>query len=286
MDRAKFFAALRRRDSGVFGASLSASQVAGVDAILDEAERRGTKLTHLAYMLATPYHETGRRMQPIRESLNYSVDGLLKTFGRHRISEADARRYGRSGNRPADQRAIANIVYGGEWGAKNLGNTQPGDGWRFRGGGLPQTTGRRNFAKFGIDPERSEDLRTSVRMMFDGMERGLYTTRKLSDFTAYRQMRQVINGMDKADTIAGYAAAFEAALRAAGYSAGAATGKPQDAPKPVPATPKPATPQPAPAKPAGGNTGAKAGGGILVLLAAAAAMFWDKIHAFITGAFS
>ena len=77
------------------------------------------------------------------ESLNYSVQGLLDTFGRHRISKADAEKFGRIDKvvkgrktvvRAAHQNAIANIVYGGEWGRKNLGNTQPGDGWKFRFG--------------------------------------------------------------------------------------------------------------------------------------------------------
>lgn len=43
--------------------------------------------------------------------------------------------------------AIANFVYGLAWGKKNLGNTKPGDGWLFRGGGLMQTTGRYNYTK-------------------------------------------------------------------------------------------------------------------------------------------
>ena len=82
MNRAAFYASVRSSTSGVFGTSLSSSQVEGIEAILDEAERRGTPLRHLAYILATPYLETGGKMQPIRENLNYSVDGLLKTFGR------------------------------------------------------------------------------------------------------------------------------------------------------------------------------------------------------------
>lgn len=89
----------------------------------------------------------------LTENLNYSVDGLLKTFGRHRISEADAKRYGRATGRAANQEAIANIIYGGEWGRKNLGNTQPGDGWRFRGSGVKQITGRYNTEKSGYTPE-------------------------------------------------------------------------------------------------------------------------------------
>ncbi len=86
------------------------------------------------------------------ESLNYSVEGLLGTFGRHRISEADARRLGRKPGEPAlsqDRQAeIANIVYGGPWGKTNLGNTEPGDGWKFRGYGPKQIIGRDNCTRF------------------------------------------------------------------------------------------------------------------------------------------
>lgn len=235
MNRAAFYAALRKRDSGVFGTSLTQGQVRGVDTILDEAEARETPPRHLAYILATAYLETGGRMQPVRESLNYSVDALLTKFGRHRISEADARRYGRSGSRAANQQMIANLIYGGEWGRANLGNTTYGDGWRYRGGGLAQITGRANFTKFGMaaDPARSGDLIPAVRMMFDGMERGLFTGKRLSDFTEYRPMRQIINRMDRADDVAGYAEAFEAALRAAGYAAKVAP----PAPSPLPSSP-------------------------------------------------
>lgn len=80
------------------------------------------------------------------ENLNYSVEALLSLFGRHRITEAEAKLYGRSRAHPADQEALANILYGGEWGRKNLGNTQPGDGWLFRGHGAKQITGRANTA--------------------------------------------------------------------------------------------------------------------------------------------
>jgi putative chitinase len=87
-------------------------------------------------------------LQRLTESLNYSVEGLLKTFGRHRISEADCRRLGRTAARPANQEAIANILYGGEFGRKHLGNSMPGDGWKFRGYGCKQLTGRANVTKF------------------------------------------------------------------------------------------------------------------------------------------
>ncbi|WBT04789.1 hypothetical protein PFY01_08540 [Brevundimonas vesicularis] len=89
------------------------------------------------------------------ENLNYSVDGLLRMFGRHRISEADARKFGRAPGRPAHQNAIANIIYGGEWGRKNLGNTEPGDGWRFRGGGEKQLPDGPTIARPGTSMIRT-----------------------------------------------------------------------------------------------------------------------------------
>jgi putative chitinase len=114
----------------------------------------------LAHFLGQLRHESGGFAR-MAESLNYSVDGLLATFGRHRISEADCRRLGRTATRKADQIGIANLIYGGEWGRENLGNTQAGDGWLFRGSGLIQTTGRANFRAAGY--ERTPDaLRNDI----------------------------------------------------------------------------------------------------------------------------
>lgn len=95
--------------------------------------------------LSQVLHESAM-LERMEENLNYSVDALLKKFGRHRISLADAHHYGRiPGKQNANKEGIANALYGGEWGAKNLGNTQPGDGWKFRGSGPIQVTGRSNF---------------------------------------------------------------------------------------------------------------------------------------------
>lgn len=93
------------------------------------------------------------------ENLNYSVEGLRATFGRHRISDAECAAYGRKPDQPANQKAIANIVYGGEWGRINLGNVRPTDGWDFRGSGFKQITGRRNTEASGFT---AKELRTDV----------------------------------------------------------------------------------------------------------------------------
>jgi predicted chitinase len=122
------------------------------------------------YDIATPFSLSGflanisaesRDLTRLSENLNYSVQGLLDTFGPNRISPDDAKRLGRKpdeGALPVERmRAIANLVYGGAWGRANLGNTDPDDGWTFRGYGPIQITGRGNFSGFatavGIAPE-------------------------------------------------------------------------------------------------------------------------------------
>jgi putative chitinase len=117
----------------------------------------------IAGFLSQIGHESGG-LASLQENLNYKVDAILKLFGRHRISEADARKFGRDDaiGQKANQKALADILYGGEFGRKNLGNTEPGDGSRFIGRGLKQLTGRSNYKRCGdaigtdlvADPEK------------------------------------------------------------------------------------------------------------------------------------
>ena len=108
-----------------------------------------------AHFLGQIVVESGK-LATVSESLNYSVQGLLATFSRARISQQDAQRLGRdkAKGQPADQEAIANILYGGEWGRANLGNQKPGDGWRYRGRGLKQLTGLANYQAYQTDSGR------------------------------------------------------------------------------------------------------------------------------------
>ena len=229
-DAAAFFAhlrptALRHREP---------SQVQGTEAIL--AAMAGKPVSWVAYALATACHETGAKMQPNVENLNYSVSGLLNTFSRTRISRADAERLGRTAGRPANQRAIGNILYGGNWGRQNLGNTEPDDGWTYRGRGLEHVTGRRNYLRTGqalsVDlignPDALLNLGIAVRSLVTGMETGRYVPNH--DFARhlpskgdamqaqFREARRIINGVDKADLLAGYAMTFQAALRVGGWA--------------------------------------------------------------------
>ncbi len=113
-------------------------------------------------------HHESQGFSVLTENLNYTVDALIAGFGRHRISVADAQTFGRIDKvvggrktvvRKANQSAIANLLYGGEWGRVNLGNTKPGDGWKNRGSGIKQITGAANIAESGFT---AEELRTDI----------------------------------------------------------------------------------------------------------------------------
>lgn len=72
------------------------------------------------------------------ENLNYSAEGLLRTFGsKYFKTIIAARRFERQPEK------IANYVYGGR-----MGNRKPGDGWMFRGGGFAQLTGRSIYQSY------------------------------------------------------------------------------------------------------------------------------------------
>lgn len=85
----------------------------------------------------------------LEENLNYKAEALMALFSRARISEEDCKAYGRTADHPANQAEIANRIYGGEWGKKNLGNIDAEDGNMYHGRGLIQLTGRANYEKCG-----------------------------------------------------------------------------------------------------------------------------------------
>lgn len=150
----------------------------------------------LAYQLATAYHETAYTMKPIKE------------YGKRSYF---MRMYDKTGSRPRV--------------ARSLGNTQVGDGARFCGRGYVQLTGRANYKK--MSPITGYDLVTmpggalmpevAAEVMHYGMKNGTFTGKRLSHYfnrskSDWYNARRIINGTDRASTIARYGRQFHDAL--------------------------------------------------------------------------
>lgn len=166
----------------LFNGNFSDSQMNGLQTIIQEAGNIGTK--HLAYILATIYHETGRKMQPVKEFGNESY--------------------------------LRSKPY-----------------YPYYGRGHIQLTWDYNYKKFGnllgIDLFDNPDLALvpehSINIAFIGMTKGLFTSKKLSDFfndtiTDWIWARSIINGKrkgeslpDRAEDIAEYGKLFYQALK-------------------------------------------------------------------------
>ena len=191
IDRARFFSTIRQ----AFG-SLAQPQVDGLSFLLSryEADEAMSDRRFIAYGLATEKHEGANKWVPIEE------------YGKGR---------GHSYGEPAGP-----------------------FGHRYYGRGRVQLTWLRNYQtmqdRLGtiiVDgaavprvplvehPELALDPTHSYEILSVGMREGLFTGRKLADYihadaTDYLNCRRVINGLDRADTVAGYAVTFQSALGA------------------------------------------------------------------------
>lgn len=208
MNREFFFDEVREN---LFSGTLKQKQVEGMEAILDEwdANHAADDDRWLAYMLATAYHETGRAMGPVEENLNYSAARLRVIFP-SRFTAAQAASYAGHPER------IANRAYASKLGN---GNEASGDGWKYRGRGLVQITGKSNYAKFGIaaTPDDAMNDEKTVQIMFKGMIDGLFTGKKLSKYfnatTAdWKNAREIILPGNLEAEIAAYAKTFYSAI--------------------------------------------------------------------------
>lgn len=92
----------------------------------------------ISAFLAQVAHESGG-FNFVQENLNYNAKGLMTTFKRYFPSEDIAKQYERKPEK------IANRVYANRM---NNGDEASGDGWKFRGRGLIQLTGRDNYTRF------------------------------------------------------------------------------------------------------------------------------------------
>lgn len=166
----------------MFGGHMTKAQVSGCEHIL--AACGDLSVEFAAYLLATAFHETARTMQPIEE-------------------------YGRGRGRP----------YGkpGKYGQAQYGR------------GYVQLTWDRNYERADRELKMNGRLlknfdialqpTVAAHILRRGCVEGWFTKYKLSDFLPgdYVGARRVVNGNDRAVTIAQYAKTFERALRTAGW---------------------------------------------------------------------
>lgn len=132
------------------GAGKLASAAPNAALMLQAGRDAGMGTKELANFMGQNAHESVG-FTTLSENLNYSAQGLRKTFGKYYKTDAEAQA---DANNP---QAIANRVYGGR-----MGNTEPGDGYKFRGRGFTQLTGKDNYAAagkaLGLDLVNSPDL--------------------------------------------------------------------------------------------------------------------------------
>lgn len=102
-----------------------------------------------AHFFAQTAHETGG-FKTFSENLNYSVDGLQKIFGKYfpgTLEESYAKQ----------PEKIANRVYASRMGN---GDEKSGDGYKFRGRGALQLTGKDNYTAFAQYLQKPEIIKT------------------------------------------------------------------------------------------------------------------------------
>lgn len=194
------------------GGKLTSSQVAGIQSIYGYGSSKGLPASWTAYSFATAYHETGARLQPVREGFATSDEQAM--------------------------RVIAGMLHSGRI-KENYAERHPITGQSYYGRGLVQITWYDNYLKFekltGIPFTTNPDLMLrneyAVPVLFTGSIEGMFRrgrsykkllTQEFGSLAAFKACRDVINGDShrtrngiRYDTmIAEYAMAFQNALRA------------------------------------------------------------------------
>lgn len=186
INKKNFFDSIR---TSLFKGELNHDQVRTMDSFIDFYQTysggagRVINTSAFAYILATVYHETAKTFLPIAE-------------------------------------------YGKGKGYK-YGIPDPVTGQTYYGRGYVQLTWNYNYKKlgdmFGVDllnhPELAMSPPIATKILFSGMNHGLFTGKKLSDYFSdtkkdFIGARKIINGTDKAEMIANYAILFNQALKA------------------------------------------------------------------------
>ena len=108
------------------------------------------------YKIDTPERIAGFIAQCAHESLNFTIMEENLNYRAETLDKIFPKYFAKAGRKAADYakqpEKIANIVYGGR-----MGNNQPGDGYRFRGRGVIQLTGRDNYTNFGKTINKSAE---------------------------------------------------------------------------------------------------------------------------------
>jgi predicted chitinase len=188
MNRKNFFDIIRQSLG-----KLKQSQVNGLDFLLDKYEVSGLPLKQMAYVLATIKHETADTYNPVIEGY------WIKNNRKQKLYNFYSKYYPHN---------IKTIFPNGI------------NGLTYEGRGYVQITHNYNYKKFGLldNPNKALEPETAWEILYEGMTKGLFTGKKLNDYinntkTDYVNARKIINGLDRANLIAGYAKIFEKALK-------------------------------------------------------------------------
>ncbi|MEM9043141.1 MAG: peptidoglycan-binding protein [Pseudomonadota bacterium] len=149
----------------------------------------------LAHLIGQCAHESARFTHDT-ESLYYSTPSrILAVWPRRFPNEHAAKPFAR------DPEKLANTVYGGR---QDLGNTEPGDGWRYRGRGYLQLTGRANYSRFGQllgldlvgDPDLATEPDVAWRIAAAYMHTRRRRGRRLFEWADENNVEQVTRGVN------------------------------------------------------------------------------------------
>lgn len=216
----------------ILGRGFSTAEVAKIDAAIDAAMEEAPK-----HKLSDPrafYGIVRGITGPLDQEQVDTIDRLLDAASHWSlpwVAYALATAWHEAKLRPIYE--IGNRAYFERYqGRADLDNTQPGDGYKFRGRGLVQLTGRKNYGAAGkmlaldllANPDLALTPENATRILVWGMEGGKFTGKALRDYLTtgtldeYTRARRIINGTDRAAMIADYAVKFATALKTGGWA--------------------------------------------------------------------
>lgn len=183
---------------------LTKSQVKELEFIVGEMDAdKSISYPQGAYILATVWHETGGKLLPVAE-----------------IGKGRTRKYGKWFKNSKGE------LYAWRNSSMQSAYLQSDYPHLYYGRGYPQLTWFDNYLRatkeLGVDfvnnPDLAMEKEHSIRILITGMKNGWFTGHTLSRHINqskkdYKNARRIINGMDRATLIAGYADIFEKALR-------------------------------------------------------------------------